>query len=604
MNVVFYTNCQFRGIQYFLDIYYRECGVSATFTHIENFTLIESQRAIDYDLLRSADVFIYQPIAARHGLYSTSNEVEGNILSRLKPGAQVVSIPYIYNSALWCMIPPATIDNLVGGFGVDGEYINREVLDQLFDAGVSLKEVLKRFKRSEIDFRYEERFQASLDILRQKESACTVKIADFIEANIRTQRLFYTQNHPTTCVFVHCVNQVLEALGFKYSFDAKEYPENIGEFSKGWPHSTSDLKDWQFEFPIPRVDNAFYCKHITRIYESHKRRRVYPLSYSIPDECFADEEVEKKVCFSPLIPGKQSTYIYRDQESYYGMYQQSMFGFTFRKGGWDCLRHYEIIANKCFPYFVGLKDCPSSVMANFPKELIEQCMSEFNSGELTKEGYASYLDTIFEYGKQHLTCRSSALYVLEKLGLIGSRRSVNKLPRLRVLMLNVGKLNYSRELLSIGFRQLLGEHFVDYPRNEYLYSDEAFSFTNIVNDVGVNRAGIKKQIKEGGFDLVIFASLDLGRPLNAWTIPYLRLVRKYYSRDSVAFIFGGDRSIAAADEQLSPLLESGHCFVRELVDQIGSNGALTWAEYVEACRVDWHPKIVECESLQARGELL
>jgi hypothetical protein len=604
MNVVFYTNCQFRGIQYFLDIYYREYGVNVTFAHIENFTLIESQGTIDYDLLHSADVFIYQPIAARHGLYSTSSEVEGNILARVKPDAQVVSIPYIYNSAFWCLIPPATIDNLVGGFGVEGEYINRVVLDQLFDAGVSLKEVLKRFKRREIDIQNEERFQASLSILRQKESACSVKIADFIEANIRKRRLFFTQNHPTTCIFVHCVNQVLQRLGIDHSFDSKEYPENVAEFSKGWPHSTSDLEYWEFEFPIPKIDNSFYRKHITRIYESHKRRRVHPLSYSIPEECFVDREVEKEFCFSPLIPGKQSTYIYQDQQSYYGMYQQSMFGFTFRKGGWDCLRHYEIIANKCFPYFIGLNDCPPSVMANFPKELVEQCMSEFNSGELTKEGYVSYLDAVFEYGKQHLTCRSSAMYVLEKLGLIVSRRDVNKLPRLRVLMLNIGKLNYSRELLSIGLRQVLGEDFVDYPRNKYIYSAEAFSFTNVVDDAGVNRSEIKKQIKERVFDLVIFASLDLGRPLNAWTIPYLRLVRKYYGRDKVAFVFGGDRSITAANEQLSSLLEFGHCFVRELVDQTDSNDALTWAEYVAACRADWHPKMVECESLEECQELL
>jgi len=447
MNVVFYTNCQSRGIQYFLDIYYRECGVSVTFEHIENFTLIESQGAIDYDLLRSADIFIYQPIAARHGLYSTSSEVEGNILSSLKPGTRVVSIPYIYNSALWCMIPPATIDNLVGGFGVDGEYINREVLDRLFDAGVSLKEVLKRFKRREIDFQYEKRFQASLSILRQKESACSVKVADFIEANIRTRRLFYTQNHPTTCVFVHCVNQVLEALGFEHSFDAKDYPENIGEFSKGWPHSTSDLKDWQFEFPIPRVDNSFYRKHITRIYESHKRRRVYPLSFSVPDGGVGDSKEQKKTGLSPQ---------------------------------------------------------------NFEEQSV---------------------------------CRQAALYMLDKIGLITAQNVANEVSRLRVLMLSVGTLTDHREFLSVGFRDALGVRFVDCR--------------------GVDRSEIKKQIKRGDFDLVIFANLDIDRKLNVWTIPYLRLAREWCGRNSAAFGFGGDYSADVINERLSPLLESGHCFVCE-----------------------------------------
>jgi hypothetical protein len=597
LNVVFYTNCQFRGIQYFLDIYYQGSGIDVTFKHIENFTLIESQGAIDSELLHSADIFIYQPIAARHGLYSTSSEIAGNILSRLKDGAKVVSIPYIYNSSLWCLIPPATIDNLVGGYGVDGDYIHREILDQLFDAGVGLKEVLKQFKRGEIDFSYEKRFESSLLILREKEAACSVKVADFIEANIRKQRLFFTQNHPTTCVFIHCVNQVLNALGIEFSFDAKDYPENIAGFSKGWPHSTSDLNYWGFDYPIKRIDNAFYRKHITRIFESNKRRRVYPLSYSIPEECFVDVEVEKKEFFSPLIPGKDSTYIYPDQQSYYAMYQESMFGFTYRKGGWDCLRHYEIIANKCFPFFIGLEDCPPTAMVNFPRELVLRCMSELESGQLTKEGYSSHINALFEYGKKHLTCRSSALYVLETLGLISALRDVGELPRLRVLMLNVGKLNYSRELLAIGLRQVLGERFVDYPRNEYIYDADGFSFTNVVDDAGVDRSEIKEQIKRGEFDLVIFASLDTDRGFNVRKVPYLRLVREYYDRDSIAFVFGGDRGVVSTNDVLARYLDYGHCFMRELVDQVSPDDAPKWPEYVAACRADWQLKIAECEGM-------
>jgi hypothetical protein len=29
-----------------------------------------------------------------------------------------------------------------------------------------------------------------------------------------------------------------------------------------------------------------------------------------------------------------------------------------KKGGWDCLRHYEIIGNGCMPYFENIEKCP------------------------------------------------------------------------------------------------------------------------------------------------------------------------------------------------------------------------------------------------------
>jgi hypothetical protein len=599
MKVVFYMNCQFRGIQYFLDIYYQDSGVDVTFEHIENFTLIQEQGAIDYEALHGADIFIYQPIAARHGVYSTSSEVSGNILSHLKSEAQVVSIPYIYNSALWCLIPPAKIDNLIGDYGLPDEYLNREVLDCLFDRGLGVKEVLKLFKRGEIDFLYEQRFKASLLILRAKEAACSVKVADFIEANVRTQRLFFTQNHPSTCMFVHCVNQILSKLEIAFSFEENAYPENIAEFSSGWPYSSSDLNYWDFDYPIKGVDDAFYRKHISRVFESHKRRRVYPLSYSIPEECFVDAEVKDRGVFSSLIPGLASTYIYPDQQSYYAMYQKSMFGFTYRKGGWDCLKHYEIIANKCFPFFIGLESCPDSTMSNFPKDMILRCISELESGELTKEDYSSYLNSVFEYGKEHLTCRASALYVLEKMELISTRRGADELIALRVLVLNVGKLNYSRELLSIGLRQVLGNRFIDYPRNEYIYGGDGFSFTNVVDDVDVDRSEVKQQIKQGQFDLVIFASMELDMRL--WHVPFLRFVRKYHGRDSIAFVFGGDRGIVSTSGVLGKYLDYGHCFVRELVDQAFPEDVLKWSEYVAFCREEWQPKIAKSEEMIRAG---
>ncbi len=60
---------------------------------------------------------------------------------------------------------------------------------------------------------------------------------------------------------------------------------------------------------------------------------------------------EKDQDFASLIPGVLSTYIYDTEEEYFKGYQRAFYAVTCKKAGWDCLRHYEILANGCIPYF-------------------------------------------------------------------------------------------------------------------------------------------------------------------------------------------------------------------------------------------------------------
>ena len=38
------------------------------------------------------------------------------------------------------------------------------------------------------------------------------------------------------------------------------------------------------------------------------------------------------------------------------------------KGGWDCLRHYEILMNGCIPLFLDIKNCPKDTISTLPKK--------------------------------------------------------------------------------------------------------------------------------------------------------------------------------------------------------------------------------------------
>jgi len=76
------------------------------------------------------------------------------------------------------------------------------------------------------------------------------------------------------------------------------------------------------------------------------------------------------------------------------------------------MRHYEIIANKCLPYFKGYEDCPKAVMTNWPSDLQLEANAMYESRDFTR--YDILLDEFFSYCKDNLTTKALADYVLSK----------------------------------------------------------------------------------------------------------------------------------------------------------------------------------------------
>lgn len=100
------------------------------------------------------------------------------------------------------------------------------------------------------------------------------------------------------------------------------------------------------------------CRPISFTFPSYYE----PLNHSVFD-------FTKTYLIAPCIPGYQTSYIYNSEFSYYQQYASAIFGITTRKGGWDCMRHYEIIKMGCIPYFPDIIDKPISTMVNYPLEL-------------------------------------------------------------------------------------------------------------------------------------------------------------------------------------------------------------------------------------------
>lgn len=142
--------------------------------------------------------------------------------------------------------------------------------------------------------------------------------------------------------------------------------------------------------------------------------RLRPISFAIPEEKIVRQPFpEKEQLLGRQIPGSASNrgYLFSTEEAYYRDYQISKYGITFKKAGWDCKRHYEILANRCVPLFEKIDQCPPYTMVNFPKKLVSEIEKNWMSASTTV--YEQWLAELFEYTKHNLTTKSLAHYLLD-----------------------------------------------------------------------------------------------------------------------------------------------------------------------------------------------
>jgi len=199
---------------------------------------------------------------------------------------------------------------------------------------------------------------------------------------------------------------------------------------------------------------------------------IIPLSYCIPDECIVTEIPEKKHLWAEVIPDFKETYRFGpEQESEYNqMYRESRFAFTWKKGGWDAIRHYEIIANGCIPVFRDLNSCPEKTLITFPKSIVLNAMKDlipWKDEYIPK--YNSYVLQLLEWCRNHMSCSANARYFIQSL----KYKQLSIKPRILFITCNP-HVNYLRDFLFIGLwrqYQQLGGECLAWPKISYLHED-------------------------------------------------------------------------------------------------------------------------------------
>ena len=125
-------------------------------------------------------------------------------------------------------------------------------------------------------------------------------------------------------------------------------------------------------------------------------KNLRTISFSIPESKICNQLPEKTKLF-PLhivdeeiaaqVEGSFTGYAFDSEAEYYTDLQQSRYGITTKRSGWDCLRHYEIAANGAVICFRDLDKKPATCA---PHGLIDgiNCIS-----------YKSYEDLMDKIGK-------------------------------------------------------------------------------------------------------------------------------------------------------------------------------------------------------------
>lgn len=212
-NITIYSTCQGEGIKYYLRYYFNYNRI----TVLHNYNIIKNKENININLLKNTDIFIYQEMGKKWGIYSTDETEDNNIIKYLRKDCIKIIIPYVYADWLWSinkiLLRDIThnfdeIDNLNNCY----KYLNEDIIVNLKKQNHSIENILEMYDNDKLDFNFNIRKNNSINILKNKEKTCMIKISDFILENYKDKELFLTNNHPTYIILKEMTKQILKIL--------------------------------------------------------------------------------------------------------------------------------------------------------------------------------------------------------------------------------------------------------------------------------------------------------------------------------------------------------------------------------------------------------
>ncbi|CUG89972.1 GPI-anchored surface protein, putative [Bodo saltans] len=295
--------------------------------------------------------------------------------------------------------------------------------------------------------------------------------------------------------------------------------------------------------------------------------------------------------------------------------RRSMFAFTTRRWGWDCLRHVEQLGAGILSLFIDLPLAPSTILEALPRRELFDALGRpeirhvgalwtpeskpnpepdnyfiytglhkqdggahvaINASvlpfvdvtRLDESDYALHRRQLLTYSRQHLTTAAMAASVLQRMGHPEARR---------VLYLHgVTHLDFLKVSMHHGLVNGLGLDVVSYPRSEAHFQAVNVSTMNDLEEARgrhlrahgngygygmriydgeeghVEATNLERRIFNKEFDIILFSFTSYSPSLTK-QLPLFREVVSVYPPDRIAFLNGDDTFGAPSDGRPPPL---------------------------------------------------
>ena len=169
--------------------------------------LTDTHRSEVLKAVKSADVFLHQPISDAFGFYATDN-----LKKYLKKNAITCSFPVVFFSGY----NPETIylkdhsgKKVTQGF----DYHDLNIL-KAFDEKLGVEETVEAISAPEfypVPF-IEKGIETSFRNLAVREQTTDIQVSDFIRENMKGRMLFFSMNHPVNDILYYVAERILKVL--------------------------------------------------------------------------------------------------------------------------------------------------------------------------------------------------------------------------------------------------------------------------------------------------------------------------------------------------------------------------------------------------------
>ena len=117
-----------------------------------------------------------------------------------------------------------------------------------------------------VDCEFERRYDRSISILKDREYKTDIKVSSFIQEHLSWKKLFLSQSHPTSHIFIECVNQILGRIGYDPLPSSLDCSPNEVNYNQCWPTSPYEMEHYRFKY-VEQEDpdwRFFYADQIER----------------------------------------------------------------------------------------------------------------------------------------------------------------------------------------------------------------------------------------------------------------------------------------------------------------------------------------------------